>query len=108
MLALRAVGVSITYKMQLHPNSRCLLDHIVELFVDEHFVRRAKAMRETVNLGDEAAKGARRDLVTYVVRLDYPIRSYESLSFCIQSFPEANRTDPLAVLARSKQRQRAR
>eukprot|EP00913_Durusdinium_trenchii_P019399 g18237.t1 len=42
LLALRAVGVSITYKMQLHPNSRCLLDHIVELFVDDGFVRRAK------------------------------------------------------------------
>lgn len=49
LLALRAVGVSITYKMQLHPNSRCLLDHIVELFVDEGFVRRAKAKDERLN-----------------------------------------------------------
>eukprot|EP00435_Cladocopium_sp_Y103_P050035 s1449_g15.t1 len=49
LLALRAVGVSITYKMQLHPNSRCLLDHIVELFVDEGFVRRAKARDGMMN-----------------------------------------------------------
>lgn len=49
LLALRAVGVSITYKMQLHPNSRCLLDHVVELFVDEGFVRRAKAKDERLN-----------------------------------------------------------
>lgn len=49
LLALRAVGVSITYKMQLHPNSRCLLDHIVELFVDEGFVRRAKARDGIMN-----------------------------------------------------------
>lgn len=49
LLALRAVGVSITYKMQLHPNSRCLLDHIVELFVDEGFVRRAKARDGRMN-----------------------------------------------------------
>mmetsp|Transcript_71519 Transcript_71519/g.167517 ORF Transcript_71519/g.167517 Transcript_71519/m.167517 type:complete len:943 (+) Transcript_71519:31-2859(+) len=41
-LALRAVGVSITYKMQMHPNSRVLLNHIVNLFIDEGFVKRAK------------------------------------------------------------------
>lgn len=42
LLALRAVGVSITYKMQLHPNSRFLLNHVVELFADQTFVKRAK------------------------------------------------------------------
>ncbi|CAE7487053.1 unnamed protein product [Symbiodinium pilosum] len=42
-LALRAVGVSITYKMQMHPNSRCLLNHTVSLFIDDGFVTRAKA-----------------------------------------------------------------
>ena len=42
LLALRAVGVSITYKMQLHPNSRFLLNHIVGLFADQSFVKRAK------------------------------------------------------------------
>ena len=42
LLALRAVGVSITYKMQLHPNSRFLLNHVVGLFADQSFVKRAK------------------------------------------------------------------
>ncbi|CAE7028994.1 unnamed protein product, partial [Symbiodinium sp. KB8] len=42
LLALRAVGVSITYKMQMHPNSRVLLNYVVELFADEKFVKRAK------------------------------------------------------------------
>lgn len=42
LLALRAVGVSITYKMQLHPNSRFLLNHVVSLFADQSFVKRAK------------------------------------------------------------------
>eukprot|EP00913_Durusdinium_trenchii_P026291 g24669.t1 len=42
LLALRAVGVSITYKMQLHPNSRFLLNHVVGLFADQTFVKRAK------------------------------------------------------------------
>lgn len=42
LLALRAVGVSISYKMQLHPNSRFLLNHIVGLFADPSFVKRAK------------------------------------------------------------------
>eukprot|EP00439_Symbiodinium_sp_Y106_P013071 s2507_g1.t3 len=63
LLALRAVGVSITYKMQMHPNSRVLLNHIVELFADERFVKRA-----TEEYGDMLAR--RAALSNCVLQLD--------------------------------------
>ncbi|CAE7854807.1 unnamed protein product [Symbiodinium microadriaticum] len=77
LLALRAVGVSITYKMQMHPNSRVLLNYVVELFADEKFVKRAKEeygdmlARHGLKPGKSSRSLGAKSQVTYISEVSH-------------------------------------